>query len=87
MFYVYVLKSVRDGDLYVGVTSDLRRRLREHQEKKSRSTSPRAPFILCYYEAYRSHDDARHREDALKLRGQARKHLMTRISRSLKDES
>ena len=87
MFYVYVLKSTLDGNLYIGVTNDLRRRLREHQEKKSRATAPRAPFTLCYYEAYRSRDDARHRESALKLRGQARKHLTTRISRSLKDES
>jgi len=83
MNYVYVLKSKKDENLYIGSTTNLKRRLREHNEGKNFSTSFRKPFELIYYEAYRSLEDAREREKALKLRGNSRKHLMNRISRSL----
>ena len=83
MNYVYVLKSSKDDELYIGSTTDLKRRLREHNTGKSFSTSWRGPFELIYYEAYKSLNDARDREKALKLRGNSRKHLKNRISRSL----
>lgn len=83
MNYVYVLKSFIDQELYIGSTTDLRRRLREHNEGKTFSTSLRRPFELIYYEAYKNLEDARLREKALKLRGNSRKHLMNRISRGL----
>lgn len=86
MFYVYVLKSEKDDDLYVGSTNDLRRRIREHQKGYSFSTSFRRPFALVYYEAYRNERDARTREQRLKLRGQARRHLLARILLSIKGE-
>jgi putative endonuclease len=83
MNYVYVIKSSKDDELYIGSTTDLKRRLREHNTGKSFSTSWRGPFELIYYEAYKSLDDARNREKALKLRGNSRKHLINRITRSL----
>ena len=86
MFYVYVLKSEKDHELYIGSTNDLRRRLREHQAGSSFSTSFRKPFALVYYEAYRNEQDARTREQKLKLRGQARRHLLDRISLSVEGE-
>ncbi len=33
MFYVYVLKSVKDDGLYIGYTDDLKRRIFEHNKK------------------------------------------------------
>ena len=84
MNYVYVLKSAVDEELYVGSTNDLKRRLKEHNNGKSFSTSWRGPFELVYYEAYKNLEDARDREHALKFRGNSRKHLVNRISRSLK---
>jgi len=83
MYFAYVLKSSKDGELYIGSTNDLKRRLLEHNQKKVPSTKNRAPLKLVYYEAYCAEDDARRREQALKLRGQARQHLMKRISASL----
>ena len=83
MNYVYVLKSDKDNELYIGSTTDLKRRLREHNTRKSFSTSWRGPFKLVYYEAYKNLNDAREREKALKLRGNSRKHLKNRIFRSL----
>ena len=85
MFYVYILKSKIDGDLYIGYTGDLRKRFAEHNSGKNRSTKGRKPFELTYYEAYRSKADAMHRERALKLRGQALGQLKRRIGNSLLD--
>lgn len=84
MFYVYILKSIKDKELYIGSTNDLKRRFQEHNKGLVRSTSKRKPFILIYYEAYRSEKDARMRESRLKQRGQARVHLYKRIQDSLK---
>lgn len=50
-FYVYVLHSVKDGDRYIGYTSNLKKRIEEHQQGKSFATSYRLPFKLIYYEA------------------------------------
>ena len=51
MYYVYVLKSLKDGDLYTGSTNNLKRRFEEHNLGKEKSTRYRRPFELIYYEA------------------------------------
>jgi putative endonuclease len=84
MNYVYVLVSKKDGESYIGSTTDLRRRLAEHNDGKSKATAPRRPFILAYYEAYLDEDEARTRDQVLKRRGQARYQLLRRISESLR---
>jgi putative endonuclease len=43
-YYVYVLRSLRDGKLYTGVTSDLDRRVREHNSGKTKSLRGRRPL-------------------------------------------
>lgn len=83
MYYVYVLKSEKDDQLYIGYTNDLKRRLKEHNTGENRSTASRIPFELLYYEAYKSSRDAEKRERALKLRGNTRKHLLNRLPFSL----
>jgi putative endonuclease len=84
MYYVYVLVSEKDKELYIGSTPDLKRRVSEHNSGKSFATAPRRPFKLVYYEAYLTEKDARAREHALKLRGQAKRHLMSRLVTSLR---
>ncbi|HCM43986.1 TPA: excinuclease ABC subunit C [Candidatus Kaiserbacteria bacterium] len=84
MYYVYALCSAKDKNLYIGRTDNLRRRLAEHNNGKSFATAPRKPFILVYYESYMTGEDAEKREYSLKLRGQARKHLLTRLTASLR---
>jgi len=84
MYFVYVLKSQRDGNLYVGSTSDLERRLEEHNSGKSKSTAARRPFQVVYYEAYSAEADARHREHNLKLGSRALAQLKKRLEKSLK---
>ena len=86
MYYVYVLVSDdKDRLTYVGYTSNLKRRLEEHNKDGSgkRYTGKRK-WVLVYYEAYRSQEDARRREAKLKQRGSSKHSLMKRISGSLK---
>jgi putative endonuclease len=81
MYYVYVLKSQLDGKLYVGYTTNLRNRLREHQYGKVMSTKPRRPFELIFYEGYKNMEDARRREEYLKTsKGKSSLRMMLRDS-------
>ena len=69
MFYVYVLHSDADCGLYIGFSTDLRRRFKEHQAGEAFVTSYRGPWRLIYYEAYLEEQDALGREQYLKSGG------------------
>lgn len=77
-YYVYVLVSGKDGNWYTGYTVDLRARLKQHQEGKSRSTQSRGPWTLIYYEASVDVEDARARERYLKS-GMGKRYLRNRL--------
>lgn len=66
MWYVYILESKRDWNLYVGITDDLKNRLETHNRGKVFATKFRTPFILIYYEAHQNRNDAAAREQFLK---------------------
>lgn len=85
MYYVYILKSEKDENIYTGFTSNLKLRLKEHLEGKVVSTKNRHPLKLVYYEAYFSEKDARKREIYLKSGGKAKNNLKSQIESSLKD--
>jgi len=46
MYYIYILKSLKDGNLYIGRTNNFERRFREHNSGKVASTKSRKPFVL-----------------------------------------
>jgi putative endonuclease len=64
--YVYLLQSLKNKELYVGFTYDLRKRLRAHNKGLVFSTKPYRPWYLLHYEAYRNVKDAERREKYLK---------------------
>ncbi len=66
MYYTYILKSKKDKLFYTGYTSDLKSRLKEHNNGKVTSTKNRLPVELVYYEACLNQQDATHREKYLK---------------------
>ena len=82
-FYVYVLQSESDDGWYIGFSTDLRRRLKEHQDGKSFATSYRGPWRLIYYEAYLEETDALGREQYLKSGG-GRRFLKAQLKHHLK---
>ena len=85
MYYVYILKSEKDGNIYTGSSSNLRLRIQQHNNGKVVSTKSRRPLKLLYYEAYYSEIDARNREKYLKNGGKAKTELKLQIKESLKE--
>ena len=81
MYYVYLLKNEK-GTKYIGYTSNLKRRLDEHNQGINESTKGHK-WMLVYYEAFRAERDARKREKNLKQSGQGRRWLYERVSESL----
>ncbi len=80
---MYILKSVKDDKLYIGSTSNLVKRLKEHNSGKVESTKNRIPLKVAYFEAYANEEEARHREHNLKLRARALRQLLIRIKKSI----
>jgi putative endonuclease len=66
MFFVYVLRSLKDSQFYVGYTDNLQKRITNHNAGKVFSTRFRVPLELIYYEASREKSDALRREKYLK---------------------
>ncbi len=66
MYYFYILYSQIDNGYYYGSTSNLKKRLNEHQQGNVPSTSYRRPLNLAYYETYTTVVSARKREKQVK---------------------
>ena len=71
-YYVYVLQSMQNNNLYIGYTFDLQKRLQEHNRGFNFSTKSYKPWQLVHYEAYRNENDAKRREKYLKTSQGAR---------------
>lgn len=78
MFYIYCLESEKFEELYFGYTNDLKRRIKEHNQKLNFSTRRYAPWKLIYYEACINEGDARRREGYLKT-SQGQRMLKARL--------
>jgi len=61
VWYVYFLR-LSNGDIYVGSTSDLRRRIESHQRGHVASTKAHVPVSLISYVAVRTEQTARQLE-------------------------
>ena len=64
--WIYILQSADSQKTYTGSTSDLYRRLYEHNSGQSRYTKDFAPWHIIYAEEFTSVTDARKREKYLK---------------------
>ena len=66
MWYVYILRCA-DGILYTGTTTDISRRVKEHNNKKGGAcTRVRLPVTLAYKEVYETQSQALKRETQIK---------------------
>ncbi len=82
MYYVYVLQSRKDGNIYIGSTSNLKKRFEVHNAGGVESTKLRRPLVLIFYEAFRSKTDALVDEKFFKS-GYGREVLRGKIKNSL----
>jgi putative endonuclease len=65
-WYLYIVQC-QDESLYTGITTDISRRINEHNSKKGAFyTKNKIPVTLVYQEAMASQSDARKREAAIK---------------------
>ena len=67
LFCVYILASQRNGTLYVGITSDLIKRVWEHKNKAAKGFTKQYDVNrLVYYEPFPDAESAINREKRLK---------------------
>lgn len=66
MYYIYVLESQKNFDLYKGFSADINRRLKEHNNGLVESTKNDRPWKLVYCEIFIHKKDAVNREKYLK---------------------
>jgi putative endonuclease len=72
MFIVYILKSIPKNGYYVGQTSDLNRRISEHNSGHTKSTGSGIPWKVIWTEEYPNRSDAMKKENQIKKRGVSR---------------
>ena len=58
MYYFYILRSLKNGQLYLGFTPDLKTRIRSHNNGENKATKPNVPYELIYYSAFKNKQDA-----------------------------
>jgi len=78
VYYVYIIKNKDNGRLYIGSTTDLQRRLAEHNRGKTKSTRFSSRWELVYYEAHRSKSLMRKAEIFYKT-GQGRRQIKKKL--------
>jgi len=84
VYYTYVLLSEKDKKLYIGYTSNLKRRYKEHTNGEVFATKGRLPLKLIFYEAFISKEDALRREKYFKTDpGKKSLNLMLKKSREI----
>ena len=79
MYYVYVLQSKKDNLFYTGFTTDIEKRLLEHNQGVQESTKNRIPFEVIYFEWCINKQDAITREKYLKS-GMGKRYLKIRLN-------
>jgi len=85
MWYLYIIRC-SDGSLYTGVTTDVSRRVKEHNQKTGGSyTRVRTPVKLVYQESQPSQSSALQREAQIKRWSRAKK--LARIEGNIQELS
>ena len=84
MYHVYILESIEKKDkLYIGYTTNVKQRLKSHNEGRSTYTARYRPWSMVYVESFASRLDAQKREKRLKKFDNTWKQLLERIEKSL----
>lgn len=66
MYFVYAIKSQKDGRIYIGLSSNIKRRILEHNSGYTFSTKGFRPWKLIYKEEVKDRKEARIREKYFK---------------------
>ena len=82
MWYVYVIRSEKNGHFYKGMTKNVDARIIEHNKGYTKSTKPYIPWKIFFFEKFESRKEVRRREKYLKS-GIGREYIKEKWSRSL----
>jgi len=66
MYYLYILLNNQKSRTYTGVTNNLDKRFKEHNEGKVSSSSPYRPYHIAYTECFETLKEAKQREKFFK---------------------
>lgn len=80
MYHVYIIRSLNKDQSYTGITSDLRKRIEQHNKGLTRSTKAYKPWELIHSEKYDSRKEAAKREKYLKS-GKGREYIKKLLNR------
>ena len=81
MHIIYVLKSEKDGNLYIGCTSNIENRIKYHNSGKVFSTKSRRPLKLIYTENFENKYEAYNKEKYYKT-ARGKRELKNKINHS-----
>ncbi|MFH0803546.1 MAG: GIY-YIG nuclease family protein [Candidatus Tagabacteria bacterium] len=84
MHGVYVLRSKKDSSLYFGYSTDIKKRVNEHQKGQVLSTRDKRPLEIIYCELYKNKKDAMRREKFFKS-GWGRNYIKKILRDTLKE--
>jgi putative endonuclease len=65
-YYVYIIKSLKSGKIYIGISKNPEKRLKEHNKGDSKFTKGHKPWVLVYKEFVGDRKQARSKEKKLK---------------------
>lgn len=65
-YYVYILRSLKNNDIYIGSTSNINNRFRLHNLGRVKSTKGYLPWELIESQKFNSRSEAVQRERFLK---------------------
>lgn len=58
MYYCYILRSLKNGKLYIGSTPDLKARLESHNNGENKATKPNIPYEIIFYSGFINKEDS-----------------------------
>lgn len=58
MYYTYILKSLKNNDIYIGSTENIDNRIKKHNSGKVKSTKGYRPWVLLETKEFETRGEA-----------------------------
>ncbi|MBI2446869.1 MAG: GIY-YIG nuclease family protein [Parcubacteria group bacterium] len=65
-YFVYAIRSTQRNYIYVGLTNNIERRIKQHNDGKEKTTRAYSPFRVIYVDKFEDRKSAREKEKYLK---------------------